>query len=165
MGGPAGKYFTQHGFCTSSFTSGHFSRYFQSIAQQIKRKQKSLCGFTLTEVIVASALLITAIVPILKALTSVHVNAITIERKTRSLNLAQAKLDDIKARSFYNYDVSFAENNNSIDGSYLSTVTDKAVNTDLRMLVVTVGYDTDSNKTLAASETLVTLETYIARKQ
>lgn len=130
-----------------------------------KPKQCRCCGFTLTEVIVASALLITAIVPILKALTSVHVNAITIEHKTRSLNLAETKLDDIKARSLYNYDDNYTETNKPIDGSYLCTVGDKPVNTDLRMLVVTVGYDVDGNKTLAASETLVTLQTYIARMQ
>ena len=60
-------------------------------------------GFTLTEVVVASALLIVAISPILKALTSAHLNTTIIEHKTRSLTLAQAKLDEIKARSIYNY--------------------------------------------------------------
>lgn len=137
----------------------------RELKTSFKTKQRRLCGFTLTEVIVASALLITAIVPILKALTSVHVNAIKIEHKTRSLNLAQTKLDEIKARSFYDYDDAYSENSKAIDGSYLCTVTDKSVSTDLRMLVVMVGYDTDSNKTLSAAETLVTLETYIARRQ
>ncbi len=74
-------------------------------------------GFTLTEVVVASALLIVAIVPILKALTGAHFSSTIIEHKTRSLTLAQSKLDEIKARSIYSYSDSFTENNTSLEGS------------------------------------------------
>ena len=122
-------------------------------------------GFTLTEVVVASALLMTAIVPILKGLTSVHVHSVTIERKTRSLTLAQAKLDEIKARSIYNYVGSFTEINNPLDGSYLCTVKDAAVGgPNLRSIAVAVGYDTNGNNALGGDEVLVTLETLIARR-
>ena len=38
-----------------------------------------------------------AIVPILKGLTTAHLNSAAIERKTHSLTLAQGKLDAIKA--------------------------------------------------------------------
>jgi Tfp pilus assembly protein PilV len=103
--------------------------------------QSGRTGFTLTEVVVASALLIFAIVPILKGLTSVHVTSIIIERKTRSLTLAQAKLNEIKARSVYDYTLNFTEINKSIDGSYLCTVKDGAVSANLRIVAVAVGYD------------------------
>jgi hypothetical protein len=113
---------------------------------------------------VASALLITAIVPILKALTGVHVHATRIEHKTRSLNIALAKLEEVKARSIYNYNLSFAESNTLVDGAYLRTVSDTAVAADLRRVSVAVGYDADGNGTLAAAETLVNLQTLIARR-
>ncbi len=130
-----------------------------------RRVQSGRAGFTLTEVLVASALLMTALVPILKGLTSVHVHSIRIERKTRSLTLAQAKLDEIKARSIYNYASSFTENNNPLDGSYLCTVKDAAVGgPNLRSIAVEVGHDTNGNNALGGDEVLVTLETLIARR-
>ncbi len=130
----------------------------------IRRHIGNRAAFTLTEVIVASALLIFAIVPILKGLTSVHVHSIIIERKTRSLTLAQAKLNEIKARSIYNYASNFNVVNNPLDGSYLCTVKDGALNTNLRVIAVAVGYDLDGNNLLAGSEVHVTLETLIARR-
>jgi len=123
-------------------------------------------GFTITEVVVASALLIIAIVPILKALTSAHVSTAFIEYKTRSLTLAQAKLDEIKARSIYNYTnggASFAESNTSLDGPYLCNVTDNSGN-PLKTITVSVGYDLNGDSTLAADEIEVTLTTYLASR-
>ncbi len=121
-------------------------------------------GLTLTEVVVASALLLIAMVPILKALTSAQVSAAIIEQKTRSLMLAQAKLENIKARSIYSYNSSFAETNTSFDGSYLCTVTDSGSASDLRQITVEVGYDLDGSSTLGAQEVDVTLSTRLARR-
>jgi type II secretory pathway pseudopilin PulG len=121
-------------------------------------------GLTLTEVVVASALLLIVMVPILKALTSAQVSAVIIERKTRSLMLAQAKLEDVKSRSIYNYDSSFAEANTSVDVSYLCTVSDSGAASDLRQITVEVGYDLDGSTTLEAQEVDVTLSTLVARR-
>ena len=130
----------------------------------IRRRIGNCAAFTLTEVIVASTLLVLAIVPILKGLTSVHVNSIIIERKTRSLTFAQAKLTEIKARSVYDWTNNFTETNSSIDGSYLCTVRDVAVNANLRNIDVVVGYDTNGNNVVGGGEVSVTLETLIARR-
>jgi len=121
-------------------------------------------GFTLTEVIVASTLLILAIVPILKALTAAHISTTIIERRTYSLILAQAKLDEIRARSIYNYGSTFTETNSSLDGSYLGNVEDSSVGSNLRKITVTVGYDLNGDSNLADDEIEVTLATYIARR-
>ena len=130
----------------------------------IRRHIGNRAAFTLTEVIVASTLLIFAIVPILKALTSVHVHSIIIERKTRSLTLAQTKLDEIKARSVYNYTRNFTEINKPLDGSYLYSVKDGAVSANLRIIAVAVGYDLNGDNVLGGGEVFVTLETLIARR-
>jgi len=151
-----------HGRVTKLFTrsvkrnTGHESRV----------TSRAPAGFTLTEVVVASALLIIAISPILKALTSAHLGTTTIENKTRSLTLAQAKLDEIKARSIYDYTnggVTFAESNTSLDGSYLCNVTDDSGD-PLKTIAVSVGYDYDGNNTLAAGEIKVTMTTLLARR-
>jgi len=120
-------------------------------------------GFTLTEVVMASALLIVAMVPILKGLTAAHIGTINIERKSRSLILAQAKLDDIKARSIYHYSSSFVEDNNSLEGSYLCNVADSAAD-PLRTITVSVGFDANGNGSLGSDEIDVTLSTQLARR-
>ncbi len=129
----------------------------------IRRHIGNRAAFTLTEVVVASALLIFAIVPILKGLTSVHVTSIIIERKTRSLTLAQAKLNEIKARSVYRYTDDFTKTTYSIDGSYLCTVADSR-GSNLRIVAVMVGYDTNGDNVVGGGEVFVTLETLIARR-
>jgi Tfp pilus assembly protein PilV len=137
--------------------------------RKLKNKKRSenrnrLAGFTLTEVVVASALLIIALVPILKALTGAHVLGTIIEYRTRSLTLAQARLDDIRARSIYSYGNSFSESNTSVDGSYLCTVSDSGAASDIRQITVEVGYDLDNSSTLEAQEVDVTLTTLVARR-
>ena len=125
------------------------------------RKSK---GVTITEVVIATSLLIIAIVPILKALTIAHVTSSTIERKTNSLILAQAKLDEIKAHSIYDYSSTFAQTNTSLEGLYLCNVTDTSINTNLRQIQVSVGGDLNSNSTLDTDEIEVTLTTLIAKR-
>ncbi|MGD9162925.1 MAG: hypothetical protein PVG39_31250 [Desulfobacteraceae bacterium] len=122
-------------------------------------------GLTFTEVVVASALLLIAMVPILKALTSAQVSEKIIERKAQSLIFAKSKLEDIKARSIYNYDSSFNETNTKVSGLYLCTVTDSGSGSALRQITVKVGYDLDNNSALDAQEIHVTLDTLIARRR
>ena len=121
-------------------------------------------GFTLTEVITASAILAVAMVPILKGLTAAHLNSATIERKTHSLTLAQGKLDEIKARSVYRYTETFTENDLSLGGSYLCNVAYTSDGPNRRKLTVSVGYDLNDNEELESDEILVTLNTLVAKR-
>ncbi len=133
------------------------------------RKQKAgnrSAGFTLTEIVVASGLLIIGVVPILKALTSAQVTSVIIERKTRSLILAQAKLDEIKAKSVYDYTnggESFSESGTDLGGSYRCNVADNTGD-PLKQISVSVGYDLNGNESLSSGEIEVTLTTYLARR-
>jgi len=127
-------------------------------------KSPAQAGLTLTEVVIASSLLIIAMVPILKGLTSAYLGTAIIERKSRSLILAQAKLDKIKAYSIYHYSDSFTETNLTLEGSYMCNVEDSSVNENLRKVTVWVGYDINSNNILESDEIEVTLATYIAKR-
>lgn len=120
-------------------------------------------GVTLTEVVVASGLLVITIVPILEALSGATLTSTKIERKTRSLALAQAKLEEIRARSIYHYGDSFQESSSLLEGSYLCTVTDDG-HLSLRLVTVSVGYDANLDGSLSGSEVDVTLKTYVARR-
>ena len=121
-------------------------------------------GLTLTEVVIASALLIIAMVPILKGLTSAHLGSVIIERKSRSLVLAQAELDEIKARSVYHYSDTFAQSDVPLDGPYLCNVEDSTISLNLRKITVSVGYDLNDNNTLEPDEIEVTLATCAAKR-
>lgn len=116
---------------------------------------------TLTEVIVASTLLLVAIVPILKSLATAQGAGTTIEWRTHSLTLAQGKLDEIRAWAIHHYEESFAEQSVALGGSYLCTVEDDE-DESLRLVSVSVGYDRNGNGVLSSAETEVTLTTYIA---
>jgi hypothetical protein len=128
------------------------------------RNRSRNAGVTFTEVIVASSLLVVAMVPILKCLAAAQATGRTIEWRSRSLALAQGKLDEIRARCIYHYDDSFDESSSSLGGSYLCTVEDDGA-TDLRLVSVSVGFDRDGDGSLSDSEVQVTLCTYIARRE
>jgi Tfp pilus assembly protein PilV len=128
------------------------------------KNKKRFAGLTLTEVVIASALLIIGIVPILKGLTSAHLGTVIIEQKSKSLILAQARLDEIKARSVYHYSQSYTQTNLSLEDSYLCNITDTSISSDLRKIKVQVGFDYNNNNILDSDEIHVTLATYIAKR-
>ena len=121
-------------------------------------------AFSLVEVVVASGLLAIAMVPILRGLTSAHFAAAIIERKTKSLTLAKAEIDEIRARMIYNYNSSYNKNNVSLDGSYLCRVSLNAVTSEMKNVSVDVGFDTNGNGILVNSEVLVSLNTLVAKR-
>lgn len=127
-------------------------------------RMRRSAGLTLTEVAMASALLAIAMVPILKALTSAHLATTKIEHKSRSLILAQAKLDYIRARSIYHYSESFDESDGVLEGSYLCNVQDSTINGNLRKITVSVGFDDNGNSELADSEIEITLASLCANR-
>lgn len=129
-----------------------------------KRSSKNRNAFTLTEVIVASTLLVAAIVPILKALTNAHVISAVIEKKTKSLNLAQGKLDEVKARSIYSYASSFDISDELLETDYLCDVTDTSLTANLRKVKVEVGFDADGDNTLDSDEIEIALATQLAKR-
>jgi prepilin-type N-terminal cleavage/methylation domain-containing protein len=128
------------------------------------RKTITRNGFTLPEVIVAAALLLIAIVPILKALTQANLNSIIIGRKTQSLCLAQGKLNQIQAKSIYNFDSVSSQNDEVLSGSYLCNTTVSGSG-DLKTIKVEVGLNRDPTVIkLDDDEIEITLQTQIARR-
>jgi len=121
-----------------------------------------LGGVTLTEVVVASGLLLIAIVPVLQALTIAQTTDRVIERKTHSLLLAQRELERIRAKSIYHYE-DLAETSRGLEGGFLCSVTDDG-DANLKQVTVAVGSDTNGDHILNAGEIDVRLCTYLARR-
>jgi len=120
-------------------------------------------GVTLTEAVVASALLLIAIVPVLKALVIAQATDRAVERRTRSLMLAQRELERIEAQSIYHYDDSYAETSQVLEEGFLGSVADDE-DPSLRQITVSVGQDRNADGLLAPNEIEVSLCTYLARR-
>ncbi|PKL47197.1 MAG: hypothetical protein CVV39_06190 [Planctomycetes bacterium HGW-Planctomycetes-1] len=129
-----------------------------------KLRWQSRKALTLPEVVIAAALLLVAMVPILKGLTQAHTNSIVIERKTQSLGLAQAKLNKIQAKSIYNFNGIASQSNEVLNVSYRCNTTVSSVNSNLKAVTVSVGQDRNSNGSLDSGEIEITLQTQIARR-
>ena len=120
-------------------------------------------GVTVVEVVVASSLLLVALVPILKAMTAAQVTSRLVERRTRSVALAQGKLNEIQSSAIYDFSSNHDETDTVLEGLYLCHVSDDEDAT-LKTVSVSVGYDSNENGSLAADEVLVTLTTLIAKR-
>ncbi|MHB0945653.1 MAG: hypothetical protein ACYC3B_00600 [Sedimentisphaerales bacterium] len=130
----------------------------------IKNRRKFRGGFTLTVAVVAAALLLIALVPILKALTQANLNSVIIERRTQSLCLAQGKLNDIEARSIYSFDAVSSQSNEVLIGSYLCN-TAIGGSGYLKTVTISVGMDVNNNGILNSDEIEVVLQSQIAKRQ
>jgi len=131
-----------------------------------RQRRKAL---TLPEVIVAASLLSIALVPILKALTQVNKNSVIIDRRTQSLCLAQAKLNQIQAKSIYDFNSIIVTTEPSsevlsVNGPYLGKTT-VGGSDNLKTIKLDVGMHRNPNSTtLDDDEIEVTLQTQIARR-
>ncbi|MGE5296949.1 MAG: type IV pilus modification PilV family protein [Solirubrobacterales bacterium] len=128
-----------------------------------RRRNPRQAGTTLTEVVVASTLLLVSIIPLVKAMTTAHGMDRVIERKSWSLLLAQQELERVRARSIYHYDESLAATSAELGGGFLCTIADDE-NPSLRTVTVAVGFDLDGDGALAAREVEVRLYTALARR-
>ena len=127
------------------------------------RSMRRCSGVTLVEVVTASALLLIGLIPILKAIAVGQVTARIVDQKTRSLTLAQTKLDEIKVQLIYSYSTLASASNVVLDGSYLCNVTDDG-DSALKTISVAVGFDRDGDSTLSPSEVVITLTTLCAKR-
>jgi hypothetical protein len=118
---------------------------------------------TLTEVVVASALLVISVVPLLKALTLAQVEDRVIERKSWSLMLAQQELECLRARCIRHYDACYRVSSKALRDGYLCTVTDDE-HPSLRTVTVSVGLDQNADGVLSTGEIEVNLCTRLARQ-
>ena len=122
-------------------------------------------GLSIIEVAMASVLLIVAMVPVLRSLSNANRLTSEVEQKTEALVLAQGKLDDIRARTIYNFSTSYTASNVVLSGSYLCNVTDTTITASyLKQITVSVGYDDNGDGTLSSGEIEVTLTTYFANR-
>lgn len=121
-------------------------------------------GMTFTEVLVATAILAFAMVPILKAMAGVHMNSSKMEKKNKSLMIAQNQIEQLRARAIADFGSSWSAPNQSSGGGYLYSVS-AGSGSSLRTVTVTAGFDENQNLLLDSTEVLASLRTLIAKLQ
>lgn len=121
-------------------------------------------GMTFTEVLVATLILSLAMVPILRAMGSVHLFSAKMEKNSRCLILAQNQMEELKARAASDYASCRSVSNKDLGEGYLCSI---AADGDslFRIVSVSVGYDENQNGLLDTEEVLLTLRTGIANLQ
>lgn len=120
-------------------------------------------GLTLLELVLASALLAAAAIPIINtSMRAVNI-AQDIERRTQATFLAQREMENAMALAAENFGLDLTKNSASLGSGYLATVQQTTVGLK-KTVTVKVGYDKAGDGILSSSEVLVSFATNIADK-
>ena len=127
--------------------------------RRLKRK-----GFTFVEVMASVLLLSGTIVPFIKYSADNFVISMEIERKVKSSLLAEVEMEKIKAVLYSSFGTDFTVWSSSLGNNYFASRTSTDVSSTLKIVGVSVGYDTDKDGSLGADEITITLTTQYAER-
>jgi prepilin-type N-terminal cleavage/methylation domain-containing protein len=132
-------------------------------------------GFTLLEVLGAIVILGIIVIPLLGLLIDALIVHAQREQQTRSVFLAQLRLEEIKSKIITASDFATADYNKPAgaagdfpppDSRFKYTVTHDDHNyPDIKAVTVTVWYDEDGDDTVSAGEQQVKLDTKVTRRR
>jgi len=121
-------------------------------------------GFTFIEVLASVLLLAGIIVPFIQYAADNLTMSMEIERKVTSNLLAEVEMEKIKNILRKSFDTDFTAWSSSLGNNYLASRTSTDVSSTLKIVEVSVGYDTDKNSSLGTDEITVTLITQYAKR-
>lgn len=124
-------------------------------------RRRNYRAITLMEVLIASALLAVALVPIFQVLTRGMTLARDVQLRTTAAFLAEKEMETALATAAEDFGVDLTKPSKDLGDGYLVTV--NGVDENLRKTFsVQVGWDTDGDGTLDGDEVLVTFVTRAA---
>lgn len=119
-------------------------------------------GFTFVEVL-ASVLLITGtVVPLITFSADSLSTSMEVERRVKSVLLAEAEMEKIKNVLRNSFDTDFTAWSTDLGNNYFASRTSTDVSSTLKKIEVSVGYDVNKDSSLSSSEIMVTLTTQYA---
>jgi prepilin-type N-terminal cleavage/methylation domain-containing protein len=127
------------------------------------RKAKTK-GFTLVEVLASVVILTGAVVPLITFSADSLSASLEIERGVKSVLLAEGEMEKIKSVLRESFDTDFTAWSNDLGNNYLASRTSTEVSSTLKIIEVSVGYDTDKDSSLGADEVIVTFSTQYAQR-
>jgi len=127
--------------------------------RKVKKK-----GFTFVEVLASVLILAGTIVPMITFAADSLATSLEIERKVKSTLLAEGEMEKIKNVLRKSFETDFTAWSSSLGDNYLASRTSTDVSSTLKIIGVSVGYDTDKNGSLGTDEIMVTLTTQYAER-
>lgn len=121
-------------------------------------------GFTLVEVLASVLILTGVIVPFIQYAAENLRTSLDIERRVKSTLLAEAEMEKIKNVLRKSFETDITTWSGSLGNNYLAGRTSADSSATLKIIGVSVGYDADSNGSLATDEIMVTLTTQYAKR-
>jgi len=127
--------------------------------RKVKKK-----GFTFVEVLASVLILAGTIVPMITFAADSLATSLEIERKVKSTLLAEGEMEKIKNVLRKSFETDFTAWSSSLGDNYLASRTSTDVSSTLKIIGVSVGYDTDKNGSLGTDEIMVTFATQYAER-
>ena len=121
-------------------------------------------GFTFVEVLASVLILAGTIVPFIRYAADNISMSLEIERRVKSILLAEVEMEKIKNVLRNSFETDFTARTSTLGNNYLIGRTSTDVSSTLKIIGVSVGYDADKNGSLGKDEITVTLATQYAKR-
>jgi prepilin-type N-terminal cleavage/methylation domain-containing protein len=121
-------------------------------------------GFTLVEVLASILILSGVIVVLVTYAADTMLMSLKIERMVKSILLAEGEMEKIKNTLRKSFGTDFTVWPVSLGNSYLAARTSTDISVTLKIIGVSVGYDTNQNGSLGTDEIIVTYKTQYAKR-
>jgi prepilin-type N-terminal cleavage/methylation domain-containing protein len=121
-------------------------------------------GFTFVEVLASILILAGVITPFILYAADNLAMSMEIERRVKSTLLAEGEMEKIKNVLRKSFDTDFTAWPSSLGDNFLAGRTSMDVSLTLKIIGVSVGYDTNKNGLLGTDEIRVTLTTQYAKR-
>lgn len=125
---------------------------------------KKMKGFTLVEVLVSGLILAGTTVVLITYEADALAMSMKIERMVKSVLLAEGEMEKIKNTLRKSFETDFAIWPSSLGGNYFAGRSSTSVSLTLKIIGVSVGYDTNKNGSLETGEIIITYKTQYAKR-
>jgi hypothetical protein len=121
-------------------------------------------GFTFVEVLASIVILAGVITPFILCAADNLAMSLEIEQRIKSTLLAGGEMEKIKNVLYKSFDTDFTAWSSSLGDNFFAGRTSTNVSSTLKIIGVSVGYDTNKNGSLGADEIMVTFKTQYAKR-
>jgi prepilin-type N-terminal cleavage/methylation domain-containing protein len=121
-------------------------------------------GFTLVEVLASVLILAGTTVVLITYEADALAMSMKIERMVKSILLAEGEMEKIKNTLRKSFETDFTVWPKSLGGDYFADRSSTNVSSTLKIIGVSVGYDTNKNGSLEPDEYIITYKTQYAKR-
>lgn len=125
---------------------------------------KKIKAFTLVEVLASVLILAGTTVVVIAYGADALAMSMKIERMAKSVLLAEGEMEKIRNTLRKSFETDFTVWPNNLGGNYFAGRSSTSISPTLKIVGVSVGYDTDKNGSLGTDEIIITYKTQYAKR-